>query len=79
MLAAGEIGLDEGRSLVEAMAAGVIATQGREYDLVLVRRLGLSTWLLVPAGCDVLFEPAARAVVRLGLPGVAERLAQALK
>src|SRR5574340_487110 len=79
LLSGGEIGIDEGRTLVETMAGGVVATQGRDFEVVLVRKLGLSTWLLLPAGCAVIFEPAARVVVRLGLGEVAEQLKQALK
>lgn len=79
LLTGGEIGIDEGRALVETMAGGVVATQGRDYEVVLVRKLGLSTWLLMPTGCDVIFEPAARTVVRLGLPDVAERLKESLR
>lgn len=79
LLSSGEISLDEGRSLVETLAGGVVATQGREFEAVLVRKLGLSTWLLMPVGCDVIFEPSARVIVRLGLSGVAESLKQALK
>ena len=79
LLSAGEISLDEGRALVETLAAGVVATQGREYELVLVRKLGLSTWLLKPAGCEIILEPSARAVVRLGLGEVSEQMKQTLK
>jgi len=79
LLSGGEISLDEGRALLETLAAGVVATQGREFELVLVRKLGLSTWLLKPAGCEIILEPSARAVVRLGLGGVSEQLKQALK
>lgn len=79
LLSGGEISIEEGRALVETMAGGVVATQGRDYEAVLVRKFGLSTWLLMPTGRDVIFEPAARAVVRLGLTEVAERLKQALK
>jgi DNA-binding transcriptional MerR regulator len=79
LLQAGDISLDEGRSLVETMSAGVLATQGRDYELVLVRKLGLSAWLLKPIGCEIILEPSARAVVRLGMGEVAEQLKQALK
>jgi len=79
LLSSGEISVEEGRALVETMASGVVAIQGRDYEAVLVRKFGLSTWLLMPAGCDVILEPAARAAVRLGIAEVAERLKQALK
>lgn len=79
LLGSGEIGIDEGRALVETLATGIVATQGREYEIVLVRKLGLSTWLLMPSGCDVILEPNARAAVRLGLSLVSEQLKQALK
>lgn len=79
LLSGGQISLDEGRTLVEMLAAGVVATQGREFELVLVRKLGLSTWLLKPADCEIILEPSARAMVRLGLGEVAEQLKQALK
>lgn len=79
LLSDGEIGIDEGRSLVEAMSAGIVATQGRDFELVLMRKLGLSAWLLVPAGCDVIFEPAARVVVRRSLGEAAVQLQNAMK
>lgn len=79
LLSGGEIGLDEGRALVETMATGVVATQGQEYDVLLLRKLGLSTWMLVPAGCDIIVEPSARIVTRLGLGEIAQRLKRTLK
>jgi hypothetical protein len=78
LLGEGVIGIDEGKALVETMARGVVATQGREFELVLLRKLGYSAWLLAPAGCDLVFEPAARAVVRLPLAEVAEQLSNTL-
>lgn len=79
LLSGGQIGIEEGRALVETMSAGVVATQGRDYEAVLVRKFGLSTWVLAPVGADLILEPAARTAVRVGLAGVAERLKQALR
>lgn len=79
LLTGGEIGLSEGDALIDAMAGGVVATQGRDFEVVLLRKLGLSVWLLVPAGTNAIFEPAARVVVRLPLVEVAESLTNTLK
>ena len=78
LLGAGEIGIDEARTLIDTMARGVVSTQGRDFELLLLRKLGYSAWLLVPAGCDVVFEPTARVIVRLRLAEVAERLTNQL-
>jgi hypothetical protein len=79
LLGDGEIGIDEGRGLVEVLSGGIVATQGRDFDLVLLRKLGLSAWLLVPTGCDVIFEPSAREVVRRSLGEAASQLKNALE
>lgn len=79
LLGGGDISLEEGRALVGTMAGGVVATEGRDFELVLLRKLGLSVWLLGPAGAPLTFEPTARVVVRLPLVQVAEALSNSLK
>lgn len=70
----GSITADEGRGLVSAMVCGLGGQPGGEFEALLVRKAGLSVWLLVPRGCEPRFEAAARIVVRVDLAARLEEL-----
>lgn len=79
LLRTGDVSLDEGRIALDAIRDGYPAFEGTEADLVFVRRMGMSTSLLVPSSAEVRFEPATRVVARLSLAECAEALSAKIR
>jgi len=73
LLSEGAITADEGRALIGMMETSIGGSLG-EYEGLLVRKQGLSLWMLVPRGCDPRLEEAARVVVRVELAAKLEEL-----
>jgi hypothetical protein len=74
LLKTGDASLEEGRVVLDALRENYPAFEGRSADLLFVRRMGLSTALLVSSGADVRFDRAARIVARVNLSESAEAL-----
>ena len=79
LLKTGDVSLDEGRVVLEALDSAYPAFEGRDADLVFVRRLGMSTALLVSSSAEVRFETAARVIARLNLAECAEALSASIR
>jgi len=74
LLKTGDVSIDEGRVVLDALQENYPAFEGKSADLLFVRRMGLSTALLVSSGADVRFDRAARVVARINLSESAEAL-----
>jgi DNA-binding transcriptional MerR regulator len=74
LLKTGDASLDEGRVVLGALRENYPEFEGRSADLLFVRRMGLSTALLVSSGAEVRFDRAARIVARVNLSESAEAL-----
>jgi DNA-binding transcriptional MerR regulator len=74
LLRTGDVSLDEGRVVLDALQENYPAFEGRSADLLFVRRMGLSTALLVSSGAEVKFDRAARVIARVNLSESAEAL-----
>jgi DNA-binding transcriptional MerR regulator len=74
LLKTGDVSLDEGRVVLDALQDNYPAFAGNSADLLFVRRMGLSTALLVTSGAEVRFDRAARVVARINLSESAEAL-----
>jgi len=79
LLKTGEVSLDEGRTVLDALQENYPAFEGRAADMIFVRRMGLSTAMLVSSGAEVRFDRAARVIVRLNLGEAAEALRARIK
>lgn len=79
LLKTGEVSLDEGRTVLDALQENYPAFEGRAADMLFVRRMGLSTAMLVSSGAEVRFDRAARVIVRLNLGEAAEALRARIK
>jgi DNA-binding transcriptional MerR regulator len=79
LLKTGEVSIDEGRTVLDALQENYPAFEGRHADLLFVRRMGLSTALLVSTGAEVRFDRAARVIARLNLSECAESLRARIK
>ncbi len=78
LLASGEASRDEGRVVVKALEEHYRECQGKECDLLFVRKMGVATACLVSARAEVLFESGARVVVRVSLADVIDELSARL-
>ena len=79
LLKTGDVSLDEGRAVLRALHENYPAFEGRPADLVFIRRMGLSTSLLVSSAAELRFEPSARVVARLNLAECAEALSARIR
>lgn len=79
LLRTGEVSIEEGRTVLDALQDNYPAFEGRHADLLFVRRMGLSTALLVSTGAEVRFDRAARVIARLNLSECAEALRARIK
>lgn len=79
LLKTGDVSLDEGRTVLDALNENYPAFEGRAADLLFVRRMGLSAAMLVSSGAEVRFDRATRVIVRLNLGDAAEALRARMK
>jgi DNA-binding transcriptional MerR regulator len=73
-LQSGEISLDEGKILLQTLEDHYVKFQHRNCELILIRKLGIATCLLVSTPNEVHIERGARVVVRLHMPTYVEQL-----
>ena len=74
LLREGIVTADEGRALVGTMASGLVGESEGEFEALLVRKAGLSLWLIAPRGCAPRLEEEARVVARIDLGARLEEL-----
>lgn len=74
LLREGVVTADEGRALVATMVSGLSGESEGEFEALLVRKAGLSLWLLVSRGGTPRFEESARVVARIDLGARLEEL-----
>ncbi|NTW28478.1 MAG: YhbD family protein [Coriobacteriia bacterium] len=74
LLRTGQVSIDEGNIVLGALEDNYPEFEGRDADLLFVRRMGLSTALLVSASAEVRCDRAARVIARLNLSECAEQL-----
>jgi len=74
LLKTGEVTIEEGRVVLDALQDNYPQFEGRPADLLFVRRMGLSAAMLVTSGAEVRFDKATRVVARMNLSESAEEL-----
>lgn len=74
MLVTGEMSLDEGTGLVQVMASHYPKLEGKPCELIFIRKMGISTFVLVTSQADVYFESGVKVVTRLNLGKCIEEL-----
>jgi hypothetical protein len=79
LLKTGDVSLEEGKIVLEALETNLPAFEGAEADLIFVRRMGMSTSLLVSSSAEVRFEPTTRVITRLSLAECAESLSAKIR
>ncbi|MBI5231758.1 MAG: YhbD family protein [Coriobacteriales bacterium] len=79
MLRTGEVSLEEGQIVLDALDSGLAQFENKEADVLFVRKMGLSTALLVPSSAPVAIESGARVVTRLGVSECSEALSARIR
>ncbi|MDH4139434.1 MAG: YhbD family protein [Coriobacteriia bacterium] len=74
LLATGELSLEESRTVLATLEEGHAAFEGREYDLVCIRRMGVAVCLLVSSSAEIGLESGARLVARMNVQECVEAL-----
>ncbi|MBA2876596.1 YhbD family protein [Thermaerobacillus caldiproteolyticus] len=74
LLQTGDVSLEEGKLLLDVLENHYSKIQGRSCELLFIRKMGISIWMLVANGSDVYFEEGVKVVVRLHLPSCIEEL-----
>ena len=73
-LQSGEISLEEGKELLQTLTDNYSKFEGKNCELIFIRKLGISTCLLISTLSEVYFEKGARVAARLNLINVIEEL-----
>lgn len=74
LLQTGEMTMEEGGRLLAVMKEHFPKFEGKPCDLAFVRKMGVSTFLLVTAGSELYFEGGVKVVARLSLAELIEQL-----
>ncbi|MFF2482325.1 YhbD family protein [Paenibacillus sp. NPDC058071] len=73
-LQTGQMSLDEGQALLSTLAEHYARFEGRNCDLIFIRKMGLSVFLLVTAGTDIFTESGSKLVFRQNVAKHVEEL-----
>lgn len=74
LLQTGDISLDEGKIFIDVLEKHYAKIQGRSCEFISIRKMGISTCMLVANGNDIYFEDGVKVVVHLHLPSCLEEL-----
>lgn len=74
LLATGEVSLDEGRWVLGAFEEAYPGFEGRDCDLVLVRKMGVAICFMATSTAEIAFESGARLVARINVQESVEAL-----
>jgi hypothetical protein len=74
LLQSGEMSKDEGNMLLDVMEKHYRSMESKGCDVVLIRKMGISSFLLVTGAAELAFEPGTKLVVRLPLAACLEEL-----
>ncbi|PGK40046.1 hypothetical protein CN907_11895 [Bacillus anthracis] len=74
LLQSGEISLEEGKMVLQVLSENYEAIKHKTCDLIIVRKLGISTCLLVSNVDDLIFEKGTKIVLREAIMKYTEAL-----
>lgn len=74
LLQTGEMSLDEADQLVATMREHLAKFEGKPCELLFIRKMGVSTFLLLSSPAEAYFETGTRIVARLNLAETSEQL-----
>lgn len=74
LLMTGEITLDEGKSLLSILIKENQNISGRDYKLLLVRKIGIGIWMVGEISDNIFIEPQGKIVVEKSIGDFVEEL-----
>ncbi|NRQ53320.1 YhbD family protein [Brevibacillus sp. HD1.4A] len=74
LLITGEMSLDESGGLLQVLCDHYPSFEGKPCELIFVRKMGISTFVLVPGATEVHFDSGVKIVSRLNLAACIEEL-----
>ncbi|MBE7121271.1 YhbD family protein [Bacillus cereus] len=74
LLQSGDVSLEEGKIVLQVLSENYETIKHKNCDLVIVRKLGISTCFLVSNVEDLIFEKAAKIVIRVAIMNYTEAL-----
>ena len=78
MLVSGEVNSDEGTILLKTLDGHYASFDGKNCEIIFIRKLGVSTCLIVSTASQIQFEPGAKIVSRQNISNCIEELKQKL-
>jgi DNA-binding transcriptional MerR regulator len=73
-LQTGEMNLDEGKYLLQTFAEHYKKFEGKNCDLIFIRKMGYSAFLLVSSGSEIYFESGVKMILRVNVAKKIEEL-----
>jgi DNA-binding transcriptional MerR regulator len=73
-LQTGEMNMDEGKFLLQTFADHYRKFEGKNCDLIFIRKMGVSAFLLVSAGSELYFEQGVKIILRVNVGKLIEEL-----
>lgn len=79
LLKTGDVTIDEAKVVVGALEESAASCEGKECDIVVVRKMGVATVALVSSSAHLVFDSAARQIARINLTGCMEALSARMR
>jgi hypothetical protein len=79
LLRSGDAGLDDARAAMSSLEEGWHVCERVSCDLVLLRKMGVSTVLVISSSAELVVEGGSRVIARLNLPSAIEDLKSRLR
>jgi DNA-binding transcriptional MerR regulator len=73
-LQTGEMNLDEGKYMLQTFTEHYKKFEGKNCDLIFIRKMGVSAFLLVSAGVEIYFESGVKIILRVNVAKRIEEL-----
>ncbi len=74
LLQAGDINLDEGVMMLQTLHGHESAIENKSWVLVFIRKMGISSFLMIGGSDSVMFDPGTKVVARLSFAACMEEL-----
>jgi DNA-binding transcriptional MerR regulator len=74
LITAGDIGLDEGRQLLDVMGEGLIKFKGEASEVYLLRKLGVFSCFMLSPPCRICLDKGSKLIARININAVIEEL-----
>ncbi len=79
LLTTGEVSIDEGALVLATLESSYTTFQGRDCDVVMVRKMGVAVCFVVSSAAELCFDEGTRLLARINLQESTEALGARLK